>query len=349
MKLIPKAKPIRIRIKSGGVEHSSVESLCEHFSFPDLLPLVASGGLSRWLQQINRTDLQEKLDKIATSANRSTLSFQQGEAFFHLFVEDKRKPISTTTILDFARCYPHPSLGSPEASWWKAAAERENGEAQYMVGKMYQDGGKTAEALKWYEKAAKKENRQAIEALKSLSLKERNKEAERIWKATNPSAQNGGSELAPSEVKEFWEALIEEEREKFSSTDANYIVKAIKYYVSCGSFAAYNDFLSRFDYLYAFFNDLENLGKSVSIGKLRRDYSRRPVYDVTLAYIQALIYAKNGNNQKAIDILNNILSVFPLAAPLHKRLSSGANVRSIAILEEKKRVCNLLLLKNERK
>lgn len=346
MKLIPKAKPIRIRIKSGGVEHSSVESLCEHFSFYDLLPLVASGGLSRWLQQINRTDLQEKLDKIAASAHRSTLSFQQGEAFFHLFVEDKRKPISTTTILDFARRYPNASLGSPEASWWKAAAERENGEAQYMVGKMYQDGGKTSEALKWYEKAAKKENRQAIEALKSLFLKERNREAGRILKATGFGGKNGN----PVDVNEYWNSLLLEEYKKWPTTDVNRAIDLIRNYAASRDIRFHYCF-DQVDlgYLYNFLLDLDDLRFGYYNKKFRRDYSVRPVYDAPLSYIRALFYAKQGWKQEALDILDKILFVFPLAAGLYERITSNQNVTSaISSTEEKKKICSLLLLPNQR-
>lgn len=50
MKIIAKAKPVKIRIKSGGEEHSSLESLKRNFSFKDIEPLL-DGRLSRWLKQ----------------------------------------------------------------------------------------------------------------------------------------------------------------------------------------------------------------------------------------------------------------------------------------------------------
>lgn len=69
MKLIPKAKPVKIRIMSGGKEHSSVESLKEHFDIDDVKMLL-DGRLARWLRQLGENDLaasvsefsREKLD-----------------------------------------------------------------------------------------------------------------------------------------------------------------------------------------------------------------------------------------------------------------------------------------------
>ena len=40
MRIIVKAKPIRIRIKSGGEEHSSLDSLRQNLCVQDLWPLV---------------------------------------------------------------------------------------------------------------------------------------------------------------------------------------------------------------------------------------------------------------------------------------------------------------------
>lgn len=50
MKIITKAKPVKIRIKSGGEEHSSLESLKKNFSVEDIVPLL-DGRLERWLRQ----------------------------------------------------------------------------------------------------------------------------------------------------------------------------------------------------------------------------------------------------------------------------------------------------------
>ena len=50
MKLIAKAKPVKIRIKSGGEEHTSLDSLKRNFNISDIQPLL-DGRLVRWLKQ----------------------------------------------------------------------------------------------------------------------------------------------------------------------------------------------------------------------------------------------------------------------------------------------------------
>ena len=59
MKLEPKAKPVRIRIKSGGEEHSTLESLKRNFSVDDLKTAVEDRRLSRWLKQQGQNELAE--------------------------------------------------------------------------------------------------------------------------------------------------------------------------------------------------------------------------------------------------------------------------------------------------
>ena len=61
MQLTSQSKPIRIRVKSGGEEHSTLESLLNKFDVKDLLPLL-DGRLSRWLKQQGETALATKVD-----------------------------------------------------------------------------------------------------------------------------------------------------------------------------------------------------------------------------------------------------------------------------------------------
>lgn len=61
MKLIPKAKAVRIRIKSGGEEHSSLDSLKRNFDLSDVRVLL-DGRLSRWLKQQGKHDLATKIE-----------------------------------------------------------------------------------------------------------------------------------------------------------------------------------------------------------------------------------------------------------------------------------------------
>lgn len=62
MELIPKAKPVRIRIKSGGKEHFSLDSLKRNFSVQDLWEAAVGGSLFSWLENQKETDLKGKLD-----------------------------------------------------------------------------------------------------------------------------------------------------------------------------------------------------------------------------------------------------------------------------------------------
>lgn len=62
MRIIAKAKPIRIRIKSGGEEHSSLDSLRQNLCVQDLWPLVKDKRLSRWLRQLGEVELAHDID-----------------------------------------------------------------------------------------------------------------------------------------------------------------------------------------------------------------------------------------------------------------------------------------------
>lgn len=67
MRIIVKAKPIRIRIKSGGEEHSSLDSLRQNLCVQDLWPLVKDKRLSRWLMQLGEVDLAHAIDALSES------------------------------------------------------------------------------------------------------------------------------------------------------------------------------------------------------------------------------------------------------------------------------------------
>lgn len=61
MRLIPKAKAVRIRIKSGGEEHSSLDSLKRNFDLADVRVLL-DGRLSRWLRQQGEHELASTIE-----------------------------------------------------------------------------------------------------------------------------------------------------------------------------------------------------------------------------------------------------------------------------------------------
>ncbi|MCQ2153338.1 MAG: hypothetical protein MJY44_02030 [Bacteroidales bacterium] len=62
MILTPKAKPVRIRIESGGIEHSSLSSLKNYFHFGDVFSLCQKGSILRWLEQQNEVVVLSRLN-----------------------------------------------------------------------------------------------------------------------------------------------------------------------------------------------------------------------------------------------------------------------------------------------
>lgn len=64
MRIIAKAKPIRIRIKSGGEEHFSLDSLRQNLNVEDLWPLINDKRLSRWLMQLGETELAHSVESL---------------------------------------------------------------------------------------------------------------------------------------------------------------------------------------------------------------------------------------------------------------------------------------------
>lgn len=97
MRLIPKAKSIKIRIKSGGEEHSSLDSLKCCFSIKDIVPLL-DGRLQRWLRQQKQDQL---VDALEYNWYNRKLDFESPQGKFnlvHLFFE---KEINNNGIKNF--------------------------------------------------------------------------------------------------------------------------------------------------------------------------------------------------------------------------------------------------------
>ena len=65
MKRIPKAKPIRIRISSGGKEHSTLQSFLECFRVGDVRPLLENGVMLKWLNQIGEIKICAKINSMS--------------------------------------------------------------------------------------------------------------------------------------------------------------------------------------------------------------------------------------------------------------------------------------------
>ena len=84
MRIIAKAKPIRIRIKSGEEEHSSLDSLRRNLCVQELWPLIKDHRLSRWLMQLGEVDLAHEIDALS----ESQLDFSTYFKVLLLFLKD---------------------------------------------------------------------------------------------------------------------------------------------------------------------------------------------------------------------------------------------------------------------
>ena len=84
MRIIAKAKPIQIRIKSGGEEHFSLDSLHQNLNVQDLWPLIQDNRLSRWLRQLGEVDLAHEIDALS----ESQLNFSTYFKVLVLFLND---------------------------------------------------------------------------------------------------------------------------------------------------------------------------------------------------------------------------------------------------------------------
>ena len=112
MKLIPKAKPVKIRIKSGGEEHSSLDSLKRNFNISDIQPLL-DGRLVRWLKQQGENELANVISEI-DSASLNTL--QGVMNVMQLFFKDYMEANGINNLLDLNK------------HWLNSAHYRKNGE-----------------------------------------------------------------------------------------------------------------------------------------------------------------------------------------------------------------------------
>lgn len=75
MRIIAKAKPIKIRIKSGGEEHSSLDSLRRNLCVQDLWPLIKDARLARWLRQLGEVELAHAIDELSEGQLDDSLYF----------------------------------------------------------------------------------------------------------------------------------------------------------------------------------------------------------------------------------------------------------------------------------
>ena len=112
MKLIPKAKPVRIRIFAGGQEHSSLDTLLENFDIESLLPLYINGSLSRWLNQIGAFDIADKLSKLQIS-DFDNITDDELESFVKAFFNNE----ISTVAREIAHSYESSENGEQIVRW----------------------------------------------------------------------------------------------------------------------------------------------------------------------------------------------------------------------------------------
>ncbi len=125
MKLVSKAKPVKIRIKSGKEEHSSLASLKCNFSVADIKPLL-DGRIVRWLRQQGENELAEVVNGIdASSLDTMWGVMYLMKVFFQEYIE--RYGISDLLGL--------------LTSWLKSTSYRKNGEElfYYALWDLYND------------------------------------------------------------------------------------------------------------------------------------------------------------------------------------------------------------------
>lgn len=135
MKLIPKAKPVRIRISAGGKEHSSLDTLLEYFDIESLLPLYINGSLSRWLNQIGAFDIADKLSKLKIS-DFDNITDDELESFVKAFFNNE----ISTVARKIAHSYESSENGEQILRWHQIAYKYGNIESCSELGLIYMHG-----------------------------------------------------------------------------------------------------------------------------------------------------------------------------------------------------------------
>lgn len=203
MKLDPTGKPIRIRINVGGEEHSTLDTLKEHFDFDDVIRLWENGSLLRWLNQIGASEVRQKLSstspkdgKLFTAEELKELlacfGISDVNAVNQKMIEKYKKENDTAALIktldmmarvgdreaafELSSYYYNAEYGIPyddfkSFQYALMAAQRGHIEAQCKVANDFLQGigtNKSAtDAIEWYEKADKQGS---VEANYNLGL-----------------------------------------------------------------------------------------------------------------------------------------------------------------------------------
>lgn len=166
MILQSKARPVRIRIKSGGEEHSSFESLKRHFCVKDLLPSAKDGRLSRWLRQQGEetvaNSIDEQSNELPAAGDSASITEQAYLKFVLAFFDFEYSQISTKQALweqwsatSYANCYECQNLGKEVAEAFvkeKKAKEDEKMKSSYSLAlKKYKEEPDSRTKIEWMD------------------------------------------------------------------------------------------------------------------------------------------------------------------------------------------------------
>ena len=135
MKLIPKAKPVRIRISAGGQEHTSLETLYKCYDIESLLQLYINGTLTRWLNQIGEYDIAERLKNLQIVDTNNVTDAELGN-FARGFYKEK----ISLAAREIAHSYENSENGEQILLWHQIAYESGNLDSCYELGLIYERG-----------------------------------------------------------------------------------------------------------------------------------------------------------------------------------------------------------------
>lgn len=291
MKLIPKAKPVRIRILSGGIEHSSLDSLLQNFDIDALLPLYKNGSLVRWLNQIGATDVVNKLGTLKIT-DFSSLTDSECAGFIGAFISDVGK-----FAQDIAHYYESYDDGDKIVRWHKIAYNAGNFGSAYELGLIYDKGlygiARSANnAIKYYKDAA---DVGIIESQIDLALLYYNgdefesessvKKAIRLLEPIAPKSPRASFELA--RIYYFqWQVLMDNDK-----SNLNIAIKYFKDAANKGYIDAYTALADTY-FLLKRYDDAEKYyEKAISTKGVEFDADDYENYAI-------ILYRKNNNNPK---------------------------------------------------
>ena len=135
MKLIPRAKPIRIRISAGGEEHSSLDTLLQQYDIETMLSLYKNGSLNRWLNQVGATAIAGRLNNLKIN-NFETITNEEYIKFVSAIYGDNISDIAYKIA-----CYYQIKENSEQIlRWHDIAYKYGNIDSAYELGFIYKNG-----------------------------------------------------------------------------------------------------------------------------------------------------------------------------------------------------------------